>query len=218
MVTTAGDRVWVRWEAGAGAEAIVRRVLPLSRAELYSRRDGLWYRLGHHLPTFGLPFEEESAAKPLYRAITPEPARAVMPEETPPLSARLRLERDAHVRPASAMRCALAALGRWIESAPTAEIAALTAAWSGSEVIVRGTPLPTIAGSERFWGELLLVPLGFRPEPSLPEPALRRALCVKDAALLVLSDQGIQEVPREAFGPLTRAGVRLALAVEGRQP
>jgi hypothetical protein len=216
MVTTAGDRVWVCWEAGA--EAVVRRVLPLPGAELYTRRDGLWYRIGHHLPTFGLPVEDESVARPLYRAVTPEPAQVIMPEEMPPTSTRLRLVRDEHVRPASAMRCALAALDRWIESAPTTEITALSAAWFGGEVIVRGTRLPTIAGSERFWGELLLAPLGFRPEPSLPEPALRRVLRVRDAALLVLSDQGIEEVPREAFGPLTRAGVRLALAVEGHQP
>jgi hypothetical protein len=217
-VTTAGDRVWVCWEAGT--EAVVRRVLPLPGAELYSRRDGLWYRLGHHLPAFGLPVEDQEASIPLYRAITPEPAQAVMPDGMPSSSARLRLVRDQRVRGATAARCALAELSRWVESALTAEIAALTAAWSGDEVIVRGARLPAIAGCARFWGERVLVPLGFRPEPSLPEPALRRALHVQEGTLLVLTAQGIEEVPDAAFGPLTRAGVRLAraLAEEGRQP
>ncbi len=215
-VTTAGDRVWVCWEPGT--EAVVRRLMPLPGAELYTRREGHWYRFGHHLPAFGLPVEDQEASIPLYRAITPEPVQAVMPDGTPSSSARLRLVRDQRVRAAAAMRCALAELGRWVESAPTAEIGGLTAAWSGGEVIVRGARLPAIAGCERFWGERVLAPLGFRPEPSLPEPALRRALRVEEGTLLVLSAQGIEEVPCAAFGPLTRAGVRLARALAGEGP
>jgi hypothetical protein len=215
-VTTAGERVWVCWEEGA--EAVVRRVMPLPGAELYTRREGLWYRVGHHLPAFGLPVEAEETAMPLYRAVTPEPVRVVTPEETTPAPARLRLVRDERVRVTTALRCGLAALGRWAESAPTAEIGAVTVAWSGGEVIVRGPRLPAIAEGTRYWGDLVLVPLGFRPEPNLSEPALRGALRVDDGAVLVLSAEAVEEVPRAAFRPLTRAGVRLALALEGRQP
>jgi hypothetical protein len=208
-VTTAGGRVWVCWEVGA--EAVLRRVMPLPGAELFARREGLWYRLGHHLPSFGLPVEAEGSAMPLYRAVTPEPARAVAPDEDPPAPARLDLVRDGRVRAATALRCALAVLGHWADSAMTAQLGALTAAWSEGEVMLRGERLPSIAGGARFWGDLVLAPLGFRPKPDLPEPALRRALRVDADALLVLSAEGVEEVPRAAFRPLTRAGVRLAL-------
>src|SRR5512135_3864654 len=102
MVTRAGGRAWVCWEAGA--EAALRRVMPLPGAELYARREGHWYRLGHHLPSFGLPVEAEGAAIPLYRAVTPEPARAVAPDGDPPPPAQLGLVRDDRPRAATALR------------------------------------------------------------------------------------------------------------------
>ena len=37
--------------------------------------------------------------------------------------------------------------------------------------MLRGERLPAIAGGARFWGDLVLAPLGFRPKPDLPEPA-----------------------------------------------
>src|SRR5947209_1907634 len=79
-VTPAGDRAWVRWPPGA--RAVLRRVLPLAGAELYTRRDGLLYRLGHRLPAFGLP-PDGGASVPLARAVTPEPVTAEPPTGGP---------------------------------------------------------------------------------------------------------------------------------------
>ena len=63
----------------------------------------------------------------------------------------------------------------------------------------------------RFWGETVLVPTGFRPEPDLPAAALRAALGVAADELLVLDETGAEVIPRAAFEPLTRAGVRLGV-------
>ncbi len=82
-------------------------------------------------------------------------------------------------------------------------------------MILLGRGLPVVAGGVRFWGADVLVPLGFRADPDLPEPALRRALRVAEAAILVLEADEVEVVPREAFRSLTQAGLRLAL--EGRR-
>ena len=129
-MTTVGDRVWVRWEAEA--KGVLRRVMPLPGAEIYSQRGGLWYRVGHHLPTFGLPVEDEGDAIPLYRAVTPEPARVVAPGEATQTPAQLILVRDSRERPATALRCRVEALRGWADSAPTAELDALMAASRGT--------------------------------------------------------------------------------------
>ncbi len=90
----------------------------------------------------------------------------------------------------------------------------MKAARAEDEVMLLGRGLPVVAGGVRFWGIRVLVPLGFRADPDLPEPALRRSLRVAEDALLVLEADGVEVVPREAFRRVTRAGLRLAL--EGR--
>ena len=68
------------------------------------------------------------------------------------------------------------------------------------------TPIP---GAVRYWGGDVLVPLGHRPEPDLAPETLRAAAGASAEELLVLDGGGAEVVPRAAFAPLTRAGVRL---------
>ena len=208
-VTPADDHAWVQWEAGS--EAVLRRLLPVSGVELYSRRDGLWYRPGAHLPSFEVPVDLEHGSIPLARAVTPRPIRPIEPDGTVLEPIRLGLAREATPRDASALQCALPDLGHWIEMACDTEIAALEAAWSGEVVLIRGRRLPAVAGA-RYWGNRLLTPLGFRPDPGLPELGLRRALGVAEGEVVVLAADGFETIPLAAFQPLTRAGVRLAMA------
>jgi hypothetical protein len=209
-VTPAGDHAWVRWEAGN--EAVLRRLLPIPGVELYGRRDGHWYRPGAHLPSFDVPGEPEGRAFPLARAVTPGPIQATRPDvgASPAVPVRLGLEREVAPREATAIRCGLADLARWAEMAPTAQLAGLLSAWAADVVMILGRRLPTVAG-DRFWGDRLLSPLGFLPEPGLPEAALRRALGVAEEEIVVLELDGFETIPRGAFRPLTRAGIRLAL-------
>src|SRR3954471_7123697 len=109
-VTVSGGRAFVRW--ASESEEVLRRVRPIAGVELYSRRDGLWYRHGHHLPTFGLPADEGESVS-LYRAVTPTPVRPVLPSGILPTPVELRLVRDGRVREASALGCGLDALGEW---------------------------------------------------------------------------------------------------------
>ncbi len=215
-VTVAEDRAWVRWEPGD--ESVLRRVMPLPGAELYTRRGLHWYKLGARLPSFGLPMDQPGLeSRPLHRAVVP---RAVWPE--PPgdvtvIAVELALVRDDHIRTATALRCPVNVLGQWADIAPSSRFNGLLASRSRSVVLIVGSSLPEVAGPgvERFWGARVLTPLGLRAEPSLPEQALRGVLGIGDDQLALLSADGVEIIPYAALRPLSRAGVRLAVALSG---
>jgi hypothetical protein len=109
------------------------------------------------------------------------------------------------------MLCGAAALAQWANMAPTASIARLLAARCGESVLLTGQLPPPIAG-ERFWGESLLCPLGFAPDPALPESALLQALGATAGELALFRRDAIDIIPRDALRPLTRASARLGVA------
>jgi hypothetical protein len=200
-------RAWAFWPAGDAG--LARHVLAIAGAELFARRDGAWYRLGRHLPAFDVP--GEAGARPLASALHPAPLRPEASTTAAWRPLRARLVRDDRPRPASALRCTLAELGRWAEGATSHQLAGLEAATCAGWVLLRGARLPALAGAARFWGRAVLVPLGWRPEPALPEAALAAALGLAPDELAVLGEAEAELVPGGAFGPVTRAGVRLAL-------
>jgi hypothetical protein len=208
-VLARGEELWLRWPAGD--EDVLHRVLAVRGAELFARRDGLWYLPGHRLPTFGVPDE---LPQTFLHLLAPEP---VTPEAgAPPIRpVRLALARDDTSRPAAALCCDLAGLDRWAEGATARRLAELEAAYcaapGGPRVLLRGERLPPLPAGERFWGRTVLAPLGWRPEPALGEAALRDALGMRPDEIALLRQEGVEVVPRGAFRPLTRAGIRLAL-------
>jgi hypothetical protein len=108
------------------------------------------------------------------------------------------------------MQCGLKALSAWAETIPSSRFATLRAALAGDAVMLIGPRLPTIAEGERYWGTRVLIPLGFRAEPDLPDDAIRRALGVAAEDILLLAPRGYEVIPGRVFRPLTRAGIRLA--------
>jgi hypothetical protein len=215
-VAAEGGLAWLHWPEGD--DQVVARVRPLPGAVLYVRRDGHWYRPGDRLPSFGLPVDGAGRV-PLVRALVPEPVVPEPPGETGVAPMRMALVRDECPRPATALWCPLAELARWADMAPTARFAGLAAARLGASALVVGRALPEVVGEGRFWGEQVLVRLGFRTEPDLPERATRSALGAGEGEMVVVWPEGVELVPPTAFRPLTRAGVRLAAAgVAGSAP
>jgi hypothetical protein len=202
-----GEHAWVYWHPQE--EAVLRRLLPVRDLELYVERDGLWYRYSQHLPAFTVP--EEVTGQPLDRVIFPAPVQPLPPPTAVPRPCTLILVRDDRPRKTTGMLCELIELGRWADHATTAELNALRAARTGRRVLVLGEHLPPLAAGERLWGDRLLVPLGYRPEPGLPETAVAEALGMGTDDMLLLDGQGPQLLTRTILYPLTRAGVRLAL-------
>jgi hypothetical protein len=203
--------LWLFWPAGD--EELAREVLALEGAELYLRRDGQWRRPGLHLPVFDVP--DPSGARPLSAGLFPAPVQPLPPGRPAWQPVRIALVRDDTPRPATALYTTLADLVRWADRATSRQIEGLRGACCRAQVLVVGCRLPPVAhapGSPgvRFWGKRVLVPLGFRPDPALEEGVLREALRLGEDELALLLDDGVEVIPGDAFGPLTRAGIRLA--------
>jgi hypothetical protein len=219
-VSIVGDRAWIVWEAESEAvqHALVRHILPLPGVELFVERAGSWYRLGEHLPAFDVPAGVGIHGSLLEGILLPKPFTAQRPGDGPraPLPVRLVHDQRGQTRPASAVRCRLGALWAWAEQATSAQLARVLGAYTegpgGGEVLVLGAAgvLPPVGGGMRFWGTEVLIPLGFRTDPDLPGPGLRRATEAGPGELVVLDWDGFELIPRDVFQPLCRAGIRLA--------
>jgi hypothetical protein len=202
--------VWIYW--APDDRAVLHRVLAIEGAELFERRGQLWYRSEQHLPAFDVPPDND--AQPLVGLLTPAPVEPQTMAVPRIVSVTLKLVRDDRPRPTSALRCSLADLASWAEMATRQQMAGLQAAWSPEgAVLLLGERLPAIASEDRFWGRSVLVQLGLRPDPELSEEFLKEALAV-GGALAVVTLEGVEVIDRSAFGPLSRAGVRLAAAQE----
>lgn len=239
-VLVVGDRVWIRWDddpgtskdadgSSAALAPLLHRLLALPGAELFVPGvGGRWHRPGESLPAFDVPAAIGGTVprgSALDAMILPDRICPEGPDGTPtPVAAPLGLVRDESgcPRSATAQRCRLGSLAGWADSAPSAWIEALAAAWTPSssddpseaEVLLLGPAarLPSVTGGTRFWGETVFIPLGFRAAPALGEPALREAVGAGPDELVVLDERGPELVPRGAFRRLSRASLRLALA------
>ncbi len=203
-VVPAGAAVWVRWPAGRAD--VVRCLLPVPGVEFFTRRAGLWVRFGRLVPTDIAPPDD---GVPVAAALVPARFEPLAPEVVAGPPVALTVVRGGTPKPTAALACALDALAKWADTATTAELVAVRSARCGDRAVLLGDRLPAIAGALRYWGDGVLVPVGFRPDPDLPEVVLREAAGVSAAELLLLDESGAEAIPRAAFEPLTRAGVRL---------
>jgi MoxR-vWA-beta-propeller ternary system domain bpX2 len=205
-------QTWVLWPADT--TDVVRCLHPVAGVEFFEERDGRWYAFGRRLPSADGP--PAGAGEPLDRVLFPTPLPVQPPPAELPSPVSVRLVRGGPARPATALRCRVADLARWSDAATTAELAAVRAARFGELALLLGRRLPHIANGERFWGERVLVPLGFRPEPDLPADVIRVACRVADEELLVLAADGAEAILESVFEPLTRAGLRRAITFGDR--
>lgn len=207
--------VWLAWETPD--PAIVTTLLPIVGAALYEPRPGGWFEPAGVLPVRGMPDLDLADTRPLDRVILP-----AMPTPTlsqPPLAGRItiRLVRDEVPRVTSGVRAPLLEVLAWASTVPEARFDGLTAAVRRQPdrlaVLVRGTRLPDVRNGSRFWGERVLIPLGWRTDPPLSEPLLRTVSQAADEELLVWEAGGAEAIPDSAFSRLTLAGLRLAAEV-----
>lgn len=220
----ANGRAWVRWEPGD--LTVLFRVLSVSGTQLYAARDDRWYRHGCHLPAFDFPSGLDY--QPLYQVLLPTPVVPLPAPSQKPRPLPIGLVPDPRPRRTTALACGLAELARWADAVPSARLAAIQAAHCQGRALLRGTLLPLLPEGERFWGERLLIPLGRRPEPELPERTLLDVLGLTDDELVLLRGSASREggpslltaaaevVQLSAFRALDRTAIRLALREAGR--
>ncbi len=210
LVRLEGDSAWVAWEDGD--DRVLRAILPAAGIELFERRGDAWHRPGQRLPAFGVSPVGEPI--PLARAVIPAPFSAERPSGDPIRPSAIRLVRGGRPRPATAALCPMSEVGRWADSATSAELEAVRGAVCGDLALLIGSPPPPLPGAERYWGSRVLVPMGFETRPMLPERAIAEAMGgAVDEVIRLIPDGGgviVEAIPGEAFRPLTRAGVRLA--------
>jgi hypothetical protein len=206
LVALAGERAWVRWETGD--PQVLSRLLPVSGVELYVNHEGQWYRQGHHLPAFHLPVH--LPARPLHAVLTPAPVLPISAPRADHSPIRAQLVADDRPRLTSAMMCKLSILKEWADWATTQQLSCIRGARRGRRVLLLGRRLPHLAGSERFWGGRLVLPLGYRLEPALPETELLQAWGVKENEFVLYHAEGALILSQSVFEPLTRAGIRVA--------
>jgi hypothetical protein len=202
-----GDAAWVTWEHDR--PDVISAVLAVPGAELFEPREGRWFRPDDHLPAFDVPPTGELVA--LERVVVPAALTPTEPDGREHRRVPLTLVRSEVVKPTSAIRCRVDFLREWADSATTAEITGVKASRCGDVAWLLGKNFLAIAGAERFWGDRVLIPLGFRTEPDWPESALREATGVGPGEILVLTESGSEALPADAFRPLTRAAIRRLL-------
>jgi hypothetical protein len=175
-------------------------------------RGGAWLPFGSRLPTADRPPDGDGV--PVAAVLAPARFTPVGPEALTAPPVPLTVVRGGEPRPATALACHAADLMAWADTATTAELAAASAACAGGRVVLRGARLPVVPTATRYWGDDVLVPVGFRPEPDV-RPAVIRAAVEAGDDLVVLDESGAELIPRAAFAPVTRAGLRLALGAGG---
>lgn len=206
QVARDAGRLWVRFDAGN--ERVLHRLLPLPGVELFAYRTGAWRRFGKSMPAFDFP--QNPRFDPLYQVLFPASVLPVPPGDGRLTPVRLALKPDDRPRPTTAMICPLRALLAWVDTVPSARLEWMHGVLRHSQVLVVGPDLPVMKAGERFWGKLVLTPLGYCPAPALPEADLRAAAGVATDELLLLRHDRAEALLRTALSPIARASLRLA--------
>jgi hypothetical protein len=206
-----GDRAWVRWPAGRAD--VVRCLLPVPGVVFLVPRGGAWFPFGSRLPTADRPPDGDGL--PAAAVLAPARFTAVEPGQVDAALVTLGVARGGEPKPATALACRLADLAAWADTATTAELRAVNAARAGDRVVLRGVKLPTVPTATRYWGDDVLVPVGFCPEPDLRADVIRAAAGAAADELVLLDGSVAELIPKAAFTPVTRAALRLALRAAG---
>lgn len=203
-IVESAESAWIIWDGEM--PSIVRALQAAPGVAFYAHDQGNWRTIDASLPDFTVPHDEKSMS--LAQAVLPD---FLAPAPTPEFSGarvNVTLVPCGQPRPTTALRCSADVLRRWCEHATAHEIGLLSGAICDGRVWLRGEELPVLLGAERFWGHLVLVPLGMRPEPDWPESPLRSAAFVDDEEILVLTPDGPEALPVPALRRLSRAAVR----------
>lgn len=195
---------WLRFESAS--QAIVERALAIPNAELFARREERWHRLGRQLPVENIPLQQ--ITQPLHRVLSPAAFTPVPPASRAFHKQPIRLVHSDTPRETTALLCRQPELAAWADSVSGARLAHFLAAHCDGDILLRGKHLPWFPQSRRLWGSRSLLPLGRRPQPNVPERVLCELYGIGADEILMLLDESAEIIPRSAFAPLTRAGIR----------
>ncbi len=120
-----------------------------------------------------------------------------------------RLERSVEERPANLLRLSLEAFIRWAQASSNARLRPLAFAASAGEALVRGEPLPALAGVPCSEDGGIAVPCGWALLPAAGAAAWRERLALADGDLALFNTDGsFERVPAAAFVRASRSAAR----------
>lgn len=124
----------------------------------------------------------------------------------------LRLVPAAQEQPAVALRCTLAHLQAWADTAAEARIDRLRMAVDAQgDTLVMGHPLPNVPGTSYWSCEGLLLPAGTRLEFPMMAPVILARLNPDKDSLVIMDREGRPErIHLGLFVTATRSGIRLS--------
>jgi len=202
-VAEAPDQTWLRGQSGDEALATMLAALPaVGRYQWYPPKQRLRL-LNERLSAIPLP---ELFWQPLPQWLTVELAATALPAN-PPEPIVPTLVRSGRELEASFIVTSLAELESFARMSAQVRMNPLQfAAAAGGQVIIRGTPLPPVAGRRYVLHEgNIAVPAGYGWTPDVSAKVLKKLFNVSSAALVIWNDDGtLTALPEEQFIPVTR--------------
>lgn len=185
-------------------EALLTRVAPSLLCRVLP--DGQLIPAGRRVPAGYLP---RGPWLPLQQILAVLPPTSVGPA-APPERVALMLARSTIVLEANALLTRLTDFAAYADAAPSFRLDCLAfAVDANGRVVVRGTPLPPIAGTPLVDTAGILVPCGWRWTPDLPAPVLRQILKLLEDELALVGEAASIEILRaDQFVRAHRASVR----------
>ncbi len=196
------------WLTGDARQAV--DAAPINSAPALERFDVIDGRLlvpaGHVAPTRRLP---DADWQPIERfLIVASPAMALPGRLRERV--QLRLERRPGSGEPNVLRTRIEDLCGYVDDLPGVRIAAWRLAMNAQgDVIVTGTPLPSLPGEQFIAEEGIALPLGYGLEPCIDRLELRNRLAVSSDELVIAErDGGWLRIPAESFVVATRESIR----------
>jgi len=166
---------------------------------------------GRHLPSGVLPSVSWSPLRELLRVRLPlSTSAARLPKRV-----EIELRSDEEMREPKLLEAATQDWLAFACRAPEIRLRPLSFAFDTTHratVLIRGTPLPSIPGTQFAEEEGVATPAGYRIWPAVDASVARKSFGANDGELVVLrTDAGWSRVPRMAWIAATRAAVRALL-------
>ena len=210
-VAEAGSLLWLRGRSAD--ESLNNRILALPAiARFEVSNSGQWRQTGHRIPT-----PEQSSLKwqllvTWFRVEFPLAALAALPP--PPVS--LQLIRSTEESEPSLLLTSLTAFYDLVKSMGVVRLRRwVFAVEANGQVLVWGSPLPSLPGSRFVLQEGVAVSAGWRWVPTVSSSCVARLLGASSSSLIVWHENGsLHRLHRDQFVPVTRSGVAQTLQMK----
>lgn len=205
-VSIEGERVWIKWNAGE--VSVVDRLLPLNNVELFRNESGKWYKLGSKIPFPNVPTSTTFVS--LSSVLFPDQIVWRSPDEITGSLKKIGLKQACSVQKTTALLCPFGTFVEWAENASSFEISRLSGVFCDDCVLVLGENVPPIPEGTRFYGESVLLPLGYQLDPELTDTEVRSLLDSSQDEIVLITADDAQLIAKSLINRLTRSAIRLA--------